>query len=60
MQLERERFMASEVFFSPSLVSDSYDTPLPDLIDKVIQSSPIDARRALYSVWAIKFNIDRI
>lgn len=52
--------MASEVFFSPSLVSDSYDTPLPDLIDKVIQSSPIDARRALYSVWAIKFNIDRI
>lgn len=45
-----ERFLAPETFFNPELISSDYSTPLPDLVDSVIQACPIDARRALYSV----------
>ena len=37
------------MFFSPEVYSSSYSTPLPEVVDGVIQSCPIDTRRALYS-----------
>ncbi|OMJ11902.1 Actin-related protein 3 [Smittium culicis] len=43
-----ERFLAPEVFFNPELVSSDFLTPLPNLVDHAIQSSPIDTRRGLY------------
>jgi actin-related protein 3 len=43
-----ERFLAPEIFFNPELVSNDFLTPLPDVVDQVIQSSPIDTRRGLY------------
>ncbi|XP_057776838.1 actin-related protein 3-like [Salvia miltiorrhiza] len=43
-----ERFLGPEVFFNPEIYSSDFTTPLPDVIDKCIQSSPIDTRRALY------------
>ncbi|KAH9331351.1 hypothetical protein KI387_003459, partial [Taxus chinensis] len=43
-----ERFMAPEVFFHPEIYSSDYTTPLPVVVDRCIQSSPIDTRRALY------------
>lgn len=43
-----ERFLAPEVFFNPEIYSSDYTTPLPVVVDKCIQSSPIDTRRALY------------
>ncbi|KAK8314723.1 hypothetical protein V6Z12_D01G190500 [Gossypium hirsutum] len=36
------------VLFSPEIYTSDYITPLPALIDKCIQSAPIDTRRALY------------
>ncbi|KAK8310417.1 hypothetical protein V6Z12_D02G185200 [Gossypium hirsutum] len=43
-----ERFLGPEVFFSPEIYSSDFTTPLPVVIDKCIQSAPIDTRRALY------------
>ncbi len=43
-----ERFMAPEVFFNPEIISSDFLTPLPDVVDQVIQSCPIDTRRGLY------------
>lgn len=43
-----ERFLAPEVFFNPEIYSSDFLTPLPDVVDNVIQTSPIDVRRGLY------------
>ena len=43
-----ERFLGPEIFFNPELASSSHLTPLPDMLDAAIQSSPIDTRRGLY------------
>lgn len=43
-----ERFLGPEVFFNPEIYSSDFTTPLPVVIDKCIQSAPIDTRRALY------------
>ncbi|KAG6549072.1 hypothetical protein Mapa_009515 [Marchantia paleacea] len=43
-----ERFLAPEVFFSPEIYSSDFTVPLPEIVDKCIQTSPIDTRRALY------------
>ncbi|KAL0059294.1 Actin-related protein 3 [Marasmius tenuissimus] len=43
-----ERFLAPEIFFNPEIYSSDFLTPLPDIVDDVIQQSPIDVRRGLY------------
>lgn len=43
-----ERFLGPEIFFHPEWVNDQFTTPLPELVDNVIQSCPIDCRRDLY------------
>jgi len=43
-----ERFLAPEIFFNPEIVSSDFLTPLPEVVDSVIQQSPIDVRRGLY------------
>ncbi|KAJ1986789.1 Arp2/3 complex subunit, actin nucleation center [Dimargaris cristalligena] len=43
-----ERFLAPEIFFNPEIVSSDFLTPLPQVVDQVIQTSPIDTRRGLY------------
>ncbi|KAI9203498.1 actin family, partial [Polychytrium aggregatum] len=43
-----ERFMAPEIFFSPEISNADFLTPLPQVVDQVIQSCPIDNRRGLY------------
>lgn len=43
-----ERFMAPEIFFNPEICSSDYLTPLPTVVDQVVQSSPIDVRKKLY------------
>ncbi|KAI8528083.1 hypothetical protein RHMOL_Rhmol12G0123800 [Rhododendron molle] len=43
-----ERFLGPEVFFNPEIYSNDFTMPLPAVIDKCIQSAPIDTRRALY------------
>ncbi|XP_074580583.1 actin-related protein 3-like isoform X2 [Curcuma longa] len=43
-----ERFLGPEVFFHPEIYISDYDTPLSDVIDKCVQSAPIDTRRGLY------------
>ena len=48
IQVGYERFLAGEAFFNPELISSEHLTPLPNLVDQVIQSCPIDCRRALY------------
>lgn len=45
-----ERFLAPEIFFNPEIYSSDFLTPLPNVVDTVIQSSPIDVRRGLYKV----------
>ncbi|GAA5975522.1 hypothetical protein JCM10908_005187 [Rhodotorula pacifica] len=44
-----ERFLAPEIFFNPEIYSSDFLTPLPEVVDQVIQTSPIDVRRGLYS-----------
>lgn len=39
-----------QVFFNPEIYSSEFTTPLPAVIDRCIQSAPIDTRRALYKV----------
>jgi actin-related protein 3 len=43
-----EAFLGPEVFFTPEIFSAQHTTPLPDLVDEVIQNCPVDARKALY------------
>lgn len=43
-----ERFLAPEIFFNPEICSLDYLTPLPNVVDLVIQLSPIDVRKKLY------------
>ncbi|KAJ8438564.1 hypothetical protein Cgig2_024653 [Carnegiea gigantea] len=43
-----ERFLGPEVFFNPEIYNSDFTTPLPAVIDKCIQTAPIDTRRALY------------
>ncbi|KAE8710233.1 Actin-related protein 3 [Hibiscus syriacus] len=43
-----ERFLGPELLFSPEIYTSDYITPLPALVDKCIQSAPIDTGRALY------------
>ncbi|KAL5991116.1 Actin-related protein 3 [Asimina triloba] len=43
-----ERFLGPEIFFNPEIYSSDFIAPLPAVIDKCIQSAPIDTRRALY------------
>lgn len=43
-----ERFLAPEIFFNPEIYSSDFLTPIPVVVDGVIQSSPIDVRRGLY------------
>ncbi|CAD6914357.1 unnamed protein product [Tilletia caries] len=43
-----ERFLAPEIFFNPEIASSDFLTPLPEVVDTVIQQSPIDVRRGLY------------
>lgn len=43
-----ERFLAPEIFFNPEICSSDFLTPLPTIVDQVIQSSPIDVRKKLY------------
>lgn len=50
-----ERFLAPEIFFNPEIASSDFLTPLPEVVDNVIQSSPIDTRRGLYKVIAYTF-----
>jgi actin-related protein len=45
-----ERFLGPEIFFSPEFASADFLTPLPEIVDTVIQNSPIDTRRGLYKV----------
>lgn len=40
--------MGPEVFFNPEIFSSDFLTPLPQIVDTVIQSCPIDVRRGLY------------
>lgn len=40
--------MAPEIFFNPEIYSSDFLTPLPEIVDTVIQTSPIDVRRGLY------------
>lgn len=43
-----ERFLAPEIFFNPEICLSDYLTPLPTVVDQVIQASPIDVRKKLY------------
>lgn len=43
-----ERFLGPEAFFSPEILNPEYTLPLPNLVDQVIQSCPIDTRKSLY------------
>jgi len=43
-----ERFLGPEIFFNPEIFSSDFLTPLPQVVDTVIQSCPIDVRRGLY------------
>lgn len=49
-----ERFLAPEIFFNPEIASSDYLTPLPEVVDNVIQVSPIDVRRGLYKVLSFQ------
>ena len=48
-----ERFLAPEIFFNPEIASSDFLTPLPEVVDNVIQSSPMDVRRGLYKVRTV-------
>lgn len=41
------------MFFSPEIVDEKYRDPIDGLVDQVIQLSPIDVRRKLYSNIAL-------
>ncbi len=50
-----ERFLAPEIFFNPEIASSDFLTPLPEVVDSVIQQSPIDVRRGLYKVNLLRW-----
>ncbi len=41
------------MFFNPEIVDEKYRDPIDGLVDQVIQLSPIDVRRKLYSNIAL-------
>ncbi|CAN6610038.1 actin-related protein 3 [Trichomonascus vanleenenianus] len=43
-----ERFLAPEIFFNPEIASNDFLTPLPDVVDAVVQACPLDVRKGLY------------
>jgi len=43
-----ERFLGPEIFFNPEIFSSDFLTPLPEVVDTCVQSTPIDCRRGLY------------
>lgn len=51
-----ERFLAPEIFFNPEIASSDFLTPLPEVVDQVIQQSPIDVRRGLYKVREVAWD----
>lgn len=52
-----EKFLAPEIFFNPEIYSSDFLTPLPEIVDDVIQASPIDVRRGLYKVSLFRLMI---
>ena len=48
IDIGHEQFLAPEIFFNPEVYSSDFLTPLPNIVDTVIQTSPIDVRRGLY------------
>ena len=48
LDLGYERFLAPEMFFNPEIYTSDWATPLPEVIDDAITTSPIDTRRSLY------------
>jgi len=49
-----------QVFFNPEIYNSDFTTPLPAVIDKCIQTAPIDTRRALYKVSDFIFSGERV
>ena len=45
--------MAPEMFFNPEIINENYRQSVDELVDKVIQLCPIDARRKLYNNIAL-------
>ena len=43
-----ERFLGPEMFFHPEFIHPEWRSPLDEIVDNAIQSSPIDSRRRLY------------
>ncbi|KAK3603176.1 hypothetical protein CHS0354_043009 [Potamilus streckersoni] len=43
-----ERFLGPEIFFHPEFSNPDFTTPISEVVDAVIQNSPIDCRRGLY------------
>ena len=43
-----ERFLGPEIFFHPEFANADFTTPISEVVDTVIQNSPIDVRRPLY------------
>jgi len=48
VEVGHERFLAPEVFFHPEIYSSDFTKPLPEVVDSVIATCPIDTRRNLY------------
>lgn len=48
-----ERWLAPEMFFNPEIIDQKYKQSVDQMIDKVIQLCPIDARRKLYQNIAL-------
>lgn len=59
MDVGYERFLGPEIFFNPEIASSDFLTPLPDVVDTVIQQSPIDMRRGLYKVLFQSYDAGR-
>lgn len=53
-----ERFLVPEIFFNPEIYSSDFLTPLPEVVDNCILTSPIDVRRGLYGV-RYRLHVDR-
>lgn len=43
-----EKFIGPEIFFHPEIFTSEWSTPLPEVVDDVIMSCPMDARKPLY------------
>jgi actin-related protein 3 len=48
IDLGYEKFLGPELFFNPEVFSSEFATPLPQVVDQVVQQCPIDTRRDLY------------